>query len=804
MTEIPDVMVLPVNPDGLPTELRRRPRWVGWRNEWDGKAGKFAKLPRDPKTGSQLGQVSCRTDFDSAIEYYRRGPEYAHGVGYSLGDDDNDGIVFIDLDRAIELKTIDGETHYEIEPWAQLILDRFPPCYREFSPSGTGIHLIVRGRIERAVKAVSDHKGFEIYSTNRYLAMTGIVLPDSVDAIPEAQDAIDSLVAQVLPATAGGIDYQAASSSYVPSVLDADRDYAWIAQAMDAGHLDHAVDDYDPWLTVGMGLHAKFGQAGVDLWDAWSRRSAKYVAGECHKKAAGFSASGSVTFASVVQMAKAGGATFSTGEARKAVKPAAVATKKKARPKSQASADEPVLSSGLPEESYTDLRFADLVISRFGDRFRFVEAWKSWASYDESAGLWVMSNVRHHEFFKRFAVEPDEYLGGAGRIKAAASLAASDPKIAAEPDQFDTDPDFINLKNGVYDLKEHRLIDHDPAFLMTRQAAVTYDPAARCPKFLETLHAMQPDPEIRQFIQRASGTLLTGRTISEVAIHYGDGANGKTTVLEAIGMVLGTYFAKLPPGFIAKSKNERHPTELVTLYKARFALASESDMTDTLDEAKIKTVTGDGEITARRMHENNWTFRPSHKMAIATNHMPAIHGRDSGIWRRVAVIPWNQVIPESKRQPNFERVLFDEEASGILNWMIEGLKDYQKNGLSIPSQVIAASEEVRASSDWLSEFFAECLTSREKPGGYHAELRIRASRVYELYAAWAKSNGLVILPSNKAIPIFSKRVDMMPDCRSARLHRVQWFVGIREKETIDREHEETEPIGDEWPEKPPF
>lgn len=798
-------MILPVQPDGLPGDLKRQPKWVAWRNEWDAKAGKFAKLPRDPKTGRQLGQVDCRTGFDAAVDYYRKGHDHAHGVGYSLGEDDNDDIVFIDLDRAIVLSVVDGETHYEIEPWAQLILDRFPPCYREFSPSGTGVHLIVRGKLARAVKAVEDHKGFELYATNRYLAMTGIVLPDSVDSIPYAQDAIDSLVSQVLPATTAGIDYRASSSSYVPTILDADRDFAWISEAMNRGCLDHAVNDYSPWLAVGMGLHAKFGTPGVDLWASWSARSSKFVPGECQKKANGFTPSGSVTFASVVKMAIDGGAEPPGGGRTRAVKPVSVATKKKNRKAEVAEqAETPGPVSGLPEEEYTDLRFADMVIDRYGDRFRFVEPWKSWASYDDRAGAWVMSNVKHHEFFKRFAVVPDQYLGGAGRIKAAASLAASDPKISAEPDQFDADSDFLNLKNGVYDLKEHRLIEHDPAFLMTRQAGVTYDPAARCPKFLDTLRAMQPDAEVRAFLQRWAGTLLTGRTIAEVVIHYGDGANGKTTILEAMGLVMGTYFAKLPPGFVAKSKNERHPTELVTLYKARFALASESDMTDTLDEAKIKTVTGDGEITARRMHENNWSFRPSHKMAIATNHMPAINGRDSGIWRRVAVIPWEQVIPEEKRQPNYERVIYDEESAGILNWMIEGLKSYQKMGLNIPKRVAAASEEVRASSDWLAEFFAECMTTRDKPGGFHTELKIRASRAYEVYSAWAKANGLMILPSNKAIPIFAKKVNSMADCRSARLHRVQWFVGIREKESIDREQEESERIDDEWPEDPPF
>ena len=438
-------------------------------------------------------------------------------------------------------------------------------------------------------------------------------------------------------------------------------------------------------------------------------------------------------------------------------------------------------------DKLTDLQFSELVINRFQSQFRYCEDWKQWVTWDKKKGVWVRSGVKHYEFFKSFAFGDQEYLGSASKIKAAATLCMSDARVMAEPSDFDALPDFINVKNGVIDLETMQLLDHDPAFLSTKQANVVFDPAAKCPKFLATLERVQPNGHIQSFLQRWLGTVLTGRTLSESVVNYGDGANGKSTILESIGLVMGSYFAKMPRGFIAKTKNDRHPAELITLYGARFALASETDISDALDEAKIKMILGDGTITARGMHENFWTFNPTHKFDIAANHMPSIVGQDSGIWRRLAFVPWTETIPENERKPEFEKTLFNEEASGILNWLLNGLRFYRAVGLEIPPQIRSANQEVKASSDWLAEFFAECLTTQSRRGT-PSEDRVRASSVYEIYKKWALSNGVTVLPSSKAVPLFTKRVEEM-GLEIKKPQNVRWYCGIRVKEEIDHENE---------------
>ncbi len=470
-------------------------------------------------------------------------------------------------------------------------------------------------------------------------------------------------------------------------------------------------------------------------------------------------------------------------EYSESIKEKSTKTKTKSKAKAEAKAEHDGI---LPEDSYTDLKFARLVIDSYGDRFKYIEEWKEWAAWNESTGVWVKTSVRHHEFFKAFAVGDDEYLGSSAKIRSASSLCMSDTKILATPDNFDCLNDYINLENGVLDLINLQLLDHNPSFMSTKQAAVKYDPSTKCPEFLKTLERVQPDIEIRQFLQRWLGTILTGQTLAESVVNYGDGANGKSTIFETIGMLMGSYYAKMPRGFIAKTKNERHPAELVTLYGARFALASETDISDALDESKIKMILGDGTITARGMNENFWTFTPTHKFAIAANHMPSIIGQDSGIWRRLAFVPWEVTIPEEERQPEYEKVLYGE-SSGILNWLIEGLLAYREIGLQIPEKIKVASREVKASSDWLSEFFNETFTTKKK-SGMAEESRIRASQVYELYKKWAISNGSTVLPMSKAVPLFTKRVEDM-GLSAPKPNNVKWYVGLRVKDENDHNNE---------------
>lgn len=67
-----------------------------------------------------------------------------------------------------------------------------------------------------------------------------------------------------------------------------DNDLAWITDMIDRGYLDSEVEDYDRWLSVGMALHDRFGDVGVQLWESWSYRSKEHIPDECFVKVKSF------------------------------------------------------------------------------------------------------------------------------------------------------------------------------------------------------------------------------------------------------------------------------------------------------------------------------------------------------------------------------------------------------------------------------------------------------------------------------------------------------------------------------------
>lgn len=157
-------------PENIPAELKDLKQWVCWKlelvkNKKTGKE-KFTKVPYTPHAGKQkikassTGRSTWRT-FDQALTVYK--DRLFDGIGFVLAYDDP--FVGVDLDHCINE---DGT----IEPWARAIVDKLN-SYTEKSPSGTGIHIFIKGKLPRGERK----KGaFECYDSGRYLTVTGVPL----------------------------------------------------------------------------------------------------------------------------------------------------------------------------------------------------------------------------------------------------------------------------------------------------------------------------------------------------------------------------------------------------------------------------------------------------------------------------------------------------------------------------------------------------------------------------------------------------------------------------------------------------
>ena len=115
------------------------------------------------------------------------------------------------------------------------------------------------------------------------------------------------------------------------------------------------------------------------------------------------------------------------------------------------------------------------------------------------------------------------------------------------------------------------------------------------------------------------------------------------------------------------------------------------------------------------------------------NHQPEIHDMSYGMWRRMLLVPFEQVIPDKKRDPNLLEKL-KLEGAGILNWALAGQHDLSKNGLKVPKIVDGATAIYRDDQDILGEWVSD-----------HCTIIIGASiskgDCYRAYQVWAKGRG---------------------------------------------------------------
>ena len=334
----------------------------------------------------------------------------------------------------------------------------------------------------------------------------------------------------------------------------------------------------------------------------------------------------------------------------------------------------------------------------------------------------------------------------AAKIDAMLKMARSEDGIPVAPDDLDRDPDILNAENGTIDLRTGDLRPHDRADLITKLAPVAYDPGAQCPRWLDVLkRVFAGDAELIDFVQRAAGYSLTGQTIERALfLLHGGGRNGKTTLLEVVGAILGDdYAVRTPAETLLMKRDSAIPNDVAALRGARFVTASEADEGRRLAEATIKDLTGGDTISARFMRGEFFTFRPEFKIWFGTNHKPDVRSAGDAIWDRLYPIPFDvrfwdptkgETGPEELRADKHLREALMAESPGILAWAVRGAVDWYANGLGYPKAVREATSGYRADMDVVGAFLDDrCLV--------HPNARATAGALYAAYETWCETSG---------------------------------------------------------------
>lgn len=395
---------------------------------------------------------------------------------------------------------------------------------------------------------------------------------------------------------------------------------------------------------------------------------------------------------------------------------------------------------------------ADAVKALYGDEFLYVPeiGWLHWNGQHWKRDEAALTRAVEDTFIQRRKQAVDCGMEDVvqatkrnnWRIEGVLNLLQS--RLYAHIDDFDNDPDMLNVANGVLDLRNGQLIPHESSQRFTYCLPVEYDNTASSElweNFLKQAVTREGEPtneELLNFLQIALGYSLTGHTSEEKLFYlYGETRAGKGTIQETFlalmpyPLAMGVDFNTFTMRRDADSQN----FDLADMKPARAVFASESNKYQSLNPAKIKQLTGGDPVRCAHKHKEFFSYRPQYTPWLLSNHKVNGDPEDNALWGRVLVVE----LPNSwlnREDTGLKAALKRPEAlKGVLNWIVDGAMQWYKSGLKTPEQVKQATTAHRKDLDTVEKWLEDSEINSDSP--FYSSVNI-----YHDYETWCKENGV--------------------------------------------------------------
>ena len=318
------------------------------------------------------------------------------------------------------------------------------------------------------------------------------------------------------------------------------------------------------------------------------------------------------------------------------------------------------------------------------NQVQYLPGTKTYERYDKAQGLWKL--IHEKEVVKSLddllvelgkEYEQEETVQRVGSSKLHSLCRMLQPlHINVKSEDL---RGLVHVGDRVLDLNGTRskLFDHNPKFGFKFTSGVQYKAKAKCPKFIDKLlKPAIPDYDI-ELIQKYFGSALLGPNISQnILLIRGTPGGGKGTLVSVIEKVLGEHYVA---DLRAKHLTGRFET---SAFLGKRVLMGKDVPGDTLQERgarMLKSLVG-GDLMQAEIKYNpaKQLIRGDyHVVLVANNNLRiALDGDDEAWGRRLLIVDYNNPKP-TKVIPEFAKELFEEESSGILNWLIDGAMEFR-------------------------------------------------------------------------------------------------------------------------------
>lgn len=335
---------------------------------------------------------------------------------------------------------------------------------------------------------------------------------------------------------------------------------------------------------------------------------------------------------------------------------------------------------------------------------------------------------------------------------------------------------IINLKNGELNVSStgHAILKkHSPSSGQQWCLKVAYDPAAKAPMFMQTIHeifAECKDTEnvVRHYLELMGYIITSSRDHAVIGMCIGSGSNGKTKLMQTTTRLLGkdTVLNRS-----MRSMNNDNFFD-IDLYGKALYLDDDLAMGTTLADGKLKSLSEEKTITARPPGGRSISFTVKAIPFLLANHMPRTLDISYGMRRRVHMFKFDRVFENSIKNDNLFPKIWENELPGILNLYLEGYQRLQERGdFLIPDEMIDNVDKWLAEVNVVPAFIEHCCEVNPSKS-------VKGSNLFNYFRLWAKECGYRNLPN---------RTQFYSDIESQNFHKTKpqnaiTFTGITIKE----------------------
>lgn len=305
--------------------------------------------------------------------------------------------------------------------------------------------------------------------------------------------------------------------------------------------------------------------------------------------------------------------------------------------------------------------------------------------------------------------------------------------------QFDTE-DIINLKNGVYDLATGELKPHDPVYLTLGQIDTRYDPLAKAlifEKFIQDICCQ--DQELIKVMYEIIGYALTRSIKAEKCFYfYGNGANGKSTLIKVIHQLVGRHnISEVNLSMLSESFG------LESMIGKYINIVGENEVRGKMLTEVLKSIISGDSMSIPRKYKTALEVNLRCKLIHVVNNLPQVDDTSDGYWRKVKVIPFDASF-KGKKADKFLMEKLIAECPGILNLGLIGLKRLEANNYEFSEceAISKIEKQYQLSQKSGVEYILENYD-------LDPNNRIHKTVVYNNFCEWAKENGKSSLSPQK-------------------------------------------------------